>query len=339
MIKIRAVVLLCLCTISSCETKKGYIIDKTILGSFGAKHRDGYIDRIKLHKEGIVKDSTHISDYLSITESNIIMFAFGFMSREQTIPEAKIFQEKAYAMDSLNSRVQEMAGILHFMDSEWEASEKAFKKSLELNPENLQARHWYTLYLMALKRIDEGFAQSTIVHDLDKTGDFLVARASIFYFLEDFEKMKPLMYKSLEKDSLSPWTLDWLGMAYNGLEEHDDALETYFKAFNLSDGTVEVGGGLGHALGEAGEYELAKEMADFYDEASKTKYLPACQRAFIHLGIGENDKAMSLLEQAYEEKSWFLQFMQIEHWYDQIRNTERFKILENKMNFPKQNVF
>ena len=67
MIKIRAVVLLCLCTISSCETKKGYIIDKTILGSFGAKHRDGYIDRIKLHKEGIVKDSTHISDYLSIT--------------------------------------------------------------------------------------------------------------------------------------------------------------------------------------------------------------------------------------------------------------------------------
>ena len=63
---------------------------------------------------------------------------------------------------------------------------------------------------------------------------------------------------TLEKDSLSPWTLDWLGMAYNGLEEHDDALETDFKAFNLSDGTVEVGGGLGHALGEAGEYELAK---------------------------------------------------------------------------------
>jgi hypothetical protein len=44
---------------------------------------------------------------------------------------------------------------------------------------------------------------------------------------------------------------------------------------------------------------------------------------------------MSLLEQAYEEKSWFLQFMQIEHWYDPIRNTERFKALENKMNFPK----
>ena len=232
MVKNIAVVLFGLIIIFSCGNKKEYTIDKTILGSFGAKHRDGYIYRIKLHKEKISKDSTHISDFVSIIESNIVMFAFGFMSREQTIPEAKVFQEKAYAMDSLNSRVQEMAGILHFMDSEWEASEKAFKKSLEINPENLQARHWYTLLLMALKRTDEGFAQSTIVHQMDKTGNFLVARASIFYFLEDFEKMKPLMHKSLEKDSLSPWTLDWLGMAYNGLEEHDDALETYFKAFN-----------------------------------------------------------------------------------------------------------
>ena len=95
---------------------------------------------------------------------------------------------------------------------------------------------------------------------------------------------------------------------------------------------------MGHALGEAGEYDLAKEMAIFYDEASKTKYLPACQRAFIHLGIGEYDKAMSLLELAYEEKSWFLQFIQIEHWYDPIRNTERFKKLESKMNFPIKRV-
>ena len=129
MIKNIAVVLLCLGTIFSCETKKEYTIDKTILRSFGAKHRDGYIDRIKLHKEEIAKDSTHVSDHVSIAESNIIMFAFGFMSREQTIPEAKVFQEKAYAMDSLNSRVQEMAGILHYMDSEWEATEKAFKES------------------------------------------------------------------------------------------------------------------------------------------------------------------------------------------------------------------
>ena len=54
MVKNKAIVILCLFTFFSCETKKEYKIDKTILGSFGAKHRDGYIDRIKLHTEKTV---------------------------------------------------------------------------------------------------------------------------------------------------------------------------------------------------------------------------------------------------------------------------------------------
>ena len=143
------------------------------------------------------------------------------------------------------------------------------------------------------------------------------------------------MHDEIEKNPVIPWAYDWLGMAYNGLEEHDEALDTYFKAFELSDGTVEVGGGLGHALGEAGELKLAKQIADYYDKAAENNYLPACQRAFIHISINEYQKSLDLLEQAYEEKSWFLIFMQAEHWYDPIRDDKRFKSILSKMNFPK----
>ena len=94
MIKNIVVVLLGLITIFSCGTKKEYTIDKTILGSFGAKHRDGYTDRIKLLKEKILNDSTHVGDFVDITESNIIMFAFGFMSREQRFLQLKFFKKK-----------------------------------------------------------------------------------------------------------------------------------------------------------------------------------------------------------------------------------------------------
>ena len=33
---------------------------------------------------------------------------------------------------------------------------------------------------------------------------------------------------------------------YHRFEEHDDLPYTFFKAFDVSDGTVEVRGGLGH---------------------------------------------------------------------------------------------
>jgi len=102
----------------------------------------------------------------------------------------------------------------------------------------------------------------------------------------------------------------------------------------VSDGTGEVGGGLGHALGLAGEYETAKQMADFYGMKSKEYYLPPVQRAFIHIGIGEYDEAIKLLEQAYNENSWFLAFIQIEPWYDPIRDDPRFEEIMGRMKFP-----
>ena len=69
MIKNIVVVLLGLITIFSCGTKKEYTIDKTILGSFGAKHRDGYIDRIKLLKEKYKLTVIFVSHDLSIIKS------------------------------------------------------------------------------------------------------------------------------------------------------------------------------------------------------------------------------------------------------------------------------
>jgi hypothetical protein len=97
---------------------------------------------------------------------------------------------------------------------------------------------------------------------------------------------------------------------------------------------VEVGGGLGHALADAGEIELAKQMTSFYDETVKTQFLPPVQRAFIHIGLKEYDKAIQLLEQAYKEQSWFLLFMQMEHWYDPLKNDPRFNDIIKRMGYP-----
>ena len=75
-------------------------------------------------------------------------------------------------------------------------------------------------------------------------------------------------------------------------------------------------------------------MADYYTLAAQDQYLPPVQRAFVHLGIGEYDEAIQLLEQAYKERSWFLIFIQIEPWYDPIRNDKRFNDIIGRMEFP-----
>lgn len=322
--------------ISGCQNYQARKPDRSILLSMGEKHRKLFVDQANYFRNQIAIDSTQPSNYLGLAESNIVSYAFGLLSRAQTIPEAEKALQKAFSYGSNSSKAYEIKGILDLMHKRWNESEESFKRALELDLNNLSARHWYTLFLMLLEREEEGMEQSDMVARMDQNGDFLIARSSIFYFKKQFEKMKTLLFEAIEKNPSVPWNYDWLGMAYNGLKEHDDALDAYFKAFELSDGTVEVGGGLGHALGDAGEYELAKEMADLYTSLAKENYLPPCQRAFIHISIKEYDKALTLLEQAFEEESWFLLFMQIEHWYDPIRGDKRFQEILRKMNFPKQ---
>lgn len=318
----------------SCQQKESQKLDKDILASLGSEHRIAFSDLAGIYEEQLAVDSDNLEAHLGLAEAEIILYVFGYVPRDETIPIAEAAYAKARMLDSLDSDVQKLDAILYFLDWDWENAEKGFLRSIQTNPENLNARHWYSLYLAAMGRIDEAMSQSDIIMSMDDEGNYLIGRGSMLYFARRFEDMKSLMIKAVKMDTTVAWGYDWLGMAYIELEEYDNSLKTYYKAFELSDGTVEVGAGLGHALGQAGHFKVAKQMADYYVEASKTRYLPYCQRAFIHIGIGEYPAALDLLEQAYQERSWFLIFMKIEPWYDPIRNEERFQKIAKRLNFP-----
>lgn len=320
--------------IISCNSIEKKSLNHEVMTALGSKYKIEFGELVKTYEAEIEKDSLNVESYIGLAESHILLYVFGYVSRDISIPKAKVAFEKGVKLDSLSSNVLKMQGILSFLDWQWEDARISLLRAIEENPKNLNARHWYSLWLSAMGRFDEAMAQSDTIKSMDTAGDYLIGRGSLLYFQYRFEEMKPLMIENIAKDPSIPWGHDWLGMAYNGLGEHEDAISTYFKAFELSNGTVEIGAGLGHALGQAGEKELAKQMADYYTMAAKENYLPPCQRSFIHISIGEHEMAIDLLEQAYEQQSWFLIFIQIEHWYDPIRTDPRFIAIMNKMGFP-----
>lgn len=328
------VLVLSILLLCSCRPTKNKVIDDKIMASLGTKHREGFKDWTRGFEAQVSKDSTDVMAHVGVAEGNIILYIFGFMPREATLPAAREAYTKAWLLDSLHSEVLRLKGMLAFLDWDWETCGEVLGQAIAVDPTNLQARHWLALWLTAMNRFDEAMAQSDTIMSMDTGGNHLIGRASFLYFQYRFEEMIPLMEQAIAQDENMPWAYDWLGMAYNGLGRHEEAIDTYFKAFELSDGTVEVGGGLGHALGDAGETELAKRMADYYIEAAKTAYLPPVQRAFIHIGLDDHDMALQLLEQAYNERSWFLAFIQVEHWYDPLRDDPRFTAIMERMNYP-----
>jgi serine/threonine-protein kinase len=319
---------------SSCKKKQDYVLDPQLLSSLGSEVKNYFEQERNNFADQIKTDSTNLDAYLGLAEYEIILHIFGYESRENTIPIAKNASNKAWQIDSLSSESLRLKGMLEFLDWHWENTEDYLLRSIQKDPDNMNARHWYSLYLAAMEKTGEAMLQHDTIKVIDKEGQFLVGRGSIYYFQENYAALKKLMHEAIAKDSLAPWPFDWLGMAYNGLGEHELSIKTYLKAFELSDGTVEIGAGLGHALGDAGEKMLAKELADYYENRAENDYLPYCQRSFIHISLGEYEKALDLLQKAYDEQSWFLIFMQIEPWYDPIRQDPRFQKIQEKMLFP-----
>ncbi len=317
----------------SCQPPESRLKQET-LASLGDKFKKEYIRAIEDLETKAAEEPTSIDALLGLAETNIILYIFGFSSREETLPAARAAFQKAWDLDSLDTNALRLSGILSLLDWEWEKSEAALQKAIEADPGNLNAHHWYSLYLSAMGKFDEAMAQSDTIMTMDPGGDYLIGRGSLYYFARRNEELRDLMIETIAQDTIVPWGYDWLGMAYCELKEFETSIDTYYTAFELSDGLAEVGGGLGHALGLGGQNEIAKQIADYYAEVAKNRYVPPVQRAFIHIGLGEYDEAIALLEQAYDENSWFIVFIQVEPWYDPIRGDKRFEEIMNRMNFP-----
>ena len=320
--------------IISCKPPEQQRLNEETMASMGTRIKTAYKDMADQYGSRILADSTDVEALIGLADTHITLYIFGFSSREERIPKAIRAYERAWMLDSISSEIKMLEGMLSMLDWRWQDAENAFLSAIQKDPENLKARHWYSLYLSATGRFDEAMAQSDTIVSMDPQGQYMIGRGSLLYFARRNEELKELMIREVARDTSVAWGYDWLGMAYIELEEFENSVNTYYKAFELSDGTVEVGAGLGHALGLAGDYSTAKQLADFYAQKSADHYLPPVQRAFIHIGIGEYEEAIRLLEQAYKEKSWFLAFIKSEPWYDPIRDDESFDQIIEKMNFP-----
>ena len=158
--------------------------------------------------------------------------------------------------------------------------------------------------------------------------------AAVLYFARDFQRMQTTMQAMLREHPDFAIGYDWLGMAQVQLKQFDEALATYEQAVKLSEGIAEVQAGLGHAYGVAGKQRQARAVLHELQQLAQRWHLPPVQIAFVHLGLGEKDEAFRWLEQAFEQKSWELAFLQVEPWLDDLRSDPRFARMLKRMNFP-----
>jgi hypothetical protein len=87
----------------------------------------------------------------------------------------------------------------------------------------------------------------------------------------------------------------------------------------------------GHACAVSGDTEEANRLLAELKNRSATSYVPASSRAILELGLGNHSAAITLLEEANEERELYCIWLGVDRCYDEVRFDSRFQCILKKL--------
>jgi serine/threonine-protein kinase len=261
---------------------------------------------------------------------------YSMMAPREGYPKALEACRKAISLDPNNAEAHAMRGLVRFFfDRDAKAAESDFRRSRELDPRYAQGRQLYSFMLLSLGRMDEAIREAKAGRDLEPLS--LVQNANVGYALHlarrDDEAIE-WCRKTLAMDANFLRARWILGLAYQQKRMYPEAIAELERARELSgDGPAYVAS-LGHAYAIAGREADARRCLEEMRRTSERRFVASEQISLIHVGLGEREAALDLLEKGEEERSNWLMNIAIDRRLDPLRSDTRFQQLLRRLNLP-----
>jgi serine/threonine-protein kinase len=140
--------------------------------------------------------------------------------------------------------------------------------------------------------------------------------------------------RTIELDPSFAVAHDVLGATFASKGMYSEAIVEIEKGVALTRGAAMSLANLGNVRARFGQREEARGILRQLAEAAKERYTPALAFAVVHVGLGENDQALTWLEKAYEERFNRLAYLRREPVWDTVRRDPRFTDLLRRINLP-----
>jgi len=297
---------------------------------------EGIRQGLEYFEQAIEKDPNYALAYTGVATACAIL-GMGFGSGEIRPDEAHRRGKEAVAKaldidDELGEAHATLAFLKFVSDFEWTGAEREFKRAIELNPGS-----WtydvYGLMLSALERYDEAIAAQRRAQELDPLA--AVHSSDIASTLLRADRCDEAMQEAkrlIEMQPDFPMGHSTLGWAYVKKGRCEEGLAEVEKAVSLNPGNTMLLAQLGQAFALAGRVGEAREVLQQLEELSRQRYVPPTHMAYVYTGLGDQDKAIDSLEQAYEERAGGVYGIKGSFLFATLRSHPRFTALLRKMN-------
>ena len=273
-----------------------------------------------------------LSDCYAIIGAEI----FGTMSASEASPKAKAAALHALQVDpTLAEADTSLATVKFNYDWDWPGASEGFERAIGVNPSYATAYQRYSLYLMAMGKVQDSFAQIQKARDLDPLSISInFSLGWRLYMARQYDRAIKQLQDTLEMDPSYELPYLVVGQAYEQKGDFTSAITELRKAVELSHGTPLMVSALAHAYARAGDKSEAEKLLAELVAESKKQYVSPYYLAVVYVGLGQDQQAMDWLENAFADRSNGLVFLKVEPELDTLRANPRFIVLQKKLGFP-----
>ncbi|HZD17956.1 MAG TPA: hypothetical protein VE669_07430 [Actinomycetota bacterium] len=296
---------------------------------------EGFRQAVALFERAVALDPGFAQAHAWLAIVRTYWTIMGYAPPDEVIPAAKEGAHRAMSIDPTLTEANLTLGLIaQYADRDWEATERHYRRAIELSPGNATARTWFALFLARMGREDEAVAQAAAGLDLDP----LAHESSWLYLivlgqLTRHAEAAALGHRAAKLHPLSVHVHWPTGAAHIGLGEPDRGLERiraglecdptspYARAFEVT------------ALAQLGRMDQAEEAVEALVREKEEAFFSPFILAVAVLGIGDRERALDLLEESMKAGDAMLPFINMP-MFSLLADAPRYEALLDTLNLP-----
>ena len=287
---------------------------------------DGFLDALDYFQKSIEADPSFALSYSGLADCYITLGSWesGILPPNEAFLKARTLARKALELDDRSAESHASLGysIFHY-DWDFEQAEQEIQRAIALNPGYAAAHHWYSHLLLPRGRIEKSMTESLAAVAIDPLDFIMNAHlAWHYYFAGDYDQAIEAAAKPIVSSHF--WSPFFSGLAYEQKNMLAEAIDQLERAVARSPDSTYPVAALAHARARAGDTGRASRMLADLRELSRRRFVPSYDLAIIHLGLGEPEEALGLLERAFDERSSWLIHLDVDPRLAPLRGDRRF---------------
>lgn len=314
-----------------------YLLDLRGRHFWHQRTESSFRSALRMFEDAAAQDPTYAPAYIGIAESLNMLANYGLVSPRQIRPRSLAAVQRGLELDPNSADAHRLLAFVYWQfEFKWEAAITEYERSLELDPHSPATTYWFGVYLAVIGFFDRSYDLLERAHEFDPLSLVVPSvRGWTRIFARRFEEALPFLEEVLRIDPKFHLALWFQGEALTELGRYEEGVMALRNAYELGGQTSRLLGYLGNAYGRAGWADRAREcLAELEAREQRHDYVPPYFPALVLAGLGESDRVLDRLEQAYREGDTMLRDLKADPQWDPMRSLPRFEQLMRKMAYP-----